>query len=227
MGSLTLNKIDRLFWMGRYAERVNTTLGFMMDYFDQLIDGRPMPHEEFCRRMALPDIYASDEEFLRDYALDAKNEDSLWVAADRMLGNGMTLRETISSATLSYLQLAVNALTAARTSSSPMLEFQTAIDSIMAFRGSFDDNIDDMSVRNLVKAGFTVERLSLFLRLGYPDGACIKEICKLVARVPDTLAGTRSGAYAALLVTAQLGDQGSLPIDRSPLISAAEELFDI
>ena len=36
MGSLTLSKIDRLYWMGRYAERVNTTLRFLMKYYDQL-----------------------------------------------------------------------------------------------------------------------------------------------------------------------------------------------
>jgi uncharacterized alpha-E superfamily protein len=179
MGSLTVSKMDRLFWMGRYAERVNTTLRFMMDYYDAMIDGAPMPHAEFCKRLTLPDIYASDEDFLYNYVFDTDNPDSLATAADRMLGNGMMLRETISSGTLSYLQMAVNALQAAKTSTNPLVEAQQAIDYIMAFRGSFDDNVWDESIRNLVKCDIDVERISLFLRLGYPDRLCLKEINKL------------------------------------------------
>lgn len=227
MGSLTVNKIDRLFWMGRYAERVNTTLRFMMEYYDDLIDGNPMPHQEFCKRLTLPDIYKSDSDFAYSYIFDKENPDSLMTAADRMLGNGMTLRETISSGTLSYLQLAVNYLVAASMSESPLIEIQQVIDSIMAFRGSFDDNVEDEAIRDIIKSGCNVEKLSLFLRLGYPDKLCMREINKLINRIKRIQVPTRSKAFAEILKVSDPSDNGALPNDRTELINAVEELFEI
>lgn len=227
MGSLTVNKIDRLYWMGRYAERVNTTLRFMMKYYDDLIDGNPMPHAEFCKRLTLPDVYKSDSEFAYSYIFNKENPDSLMTAADRMLGNGMTLRETITSGTLSYLQLAVNYLIAASKSESPLIEIQKTIDSIMAFRGSFDDNVDDETIRDIIKGGCNVEKLSLFLRLGYPDKLCMKELNKLINRVKKMQFRTRSSSFAEILKVSDPSDNATLPSDRTELINAVEELFEI
>lgn len=227
MGALTVSKIDRLYWMGRYAERVNTTLRFLMKYFDQLIDGHPMDHREVCARLTVPDVYTDDEDFLRRFTFDGDNPDSLFVAADRMLGNGMMLRETISSGTLSYLQMAFNHLVAAKSSDSPMLEAQAVIDDIMAFRGSFDDTVEDEGVRNVIKCGFTAERVSLYLRLAYPDSWCLKEMSKLIDRVNRTPVRTRSMALAALLQATAAGDSAQLPEERDDLVRAAEELVEI
>lgn len=227
MGALTLNKIDRLYWMGRYAERVNTTLMFLMEYYDEMIDGDPMPHEEFCERLTLPDVYKDNTEFLRNYTFDENNPDSVYVAADRMLGNGMTLRETISSETLSYLQMAMNSLEAAKTSSAPILNAQEARDAIMAFRGSFDDKVEDKGVRNIVKCGWTAERISIYLRLGYPDNLCAPEINKLLYRVTRAPVRIRSSAFAKLLAAISGGDEAPLKGDREDLIEAAEELVEI
>ena len=83
--------------MGRYAERVNTTLRFMMKYDDQLIDGHPIDFHVICDRLSMPDIYTSDDDFVARFTFDEDNPDSIYTAADRMLGNGMMLRETISS----------------------------------------------------------------------------------------------------------------------------------
>jgi len=227
MGSLTVSKIDRLYWLGRYAERVNTTLRFLMQYYDQLIDGHPMDYREICERLTLPDIYTNNEDFLQRFTFERDNPDSIYTATDRMLGNGMMLRETISSSTLSYLQLAFNALLAAEKSDSPILETQALIDAIMAFRGSFDDTVDDPGVRNVVKCGWTAERCILYLRLGAPDRQCLKEMSKLIDRVHRTPVRKRSFALAALLQATAAGDNGHLPPERGDLIHAAEELVEI
>lgn len=227
MGALTLNKMDRLYWMGRYAERVNTTLRFLMDYYDELIDGKPMDYKEICDRLALPDVYEDNVDFMKKYTFDETNPDSLYTAADRMLGNGMTLRETIGSATLSYLQMAFNSLIRAKSSSAPSLDAQAVIDSIMAFRGSFDDAVDDEGIRDLIKSGFAVERCSLYLRLGYPDRLCLKEMSKLLSRVKKTPVRTRSLSFSELLKATAGGDTGTLPEDRTGLILSAEALIEI
>ena len=39
MGPVTLSKQNRLFWLGRYAERVYTTIQVLMQDYDSLIDG--------------------------------------------------------------------------------------------------------------------------------------------------------------------------------------------
>ena len=226
MGSLTVSKIDRLYWMGRYAERVNTSLRAIMDYYDRLIDGTPMPHEEICTRLAIPDIYENDADFAYRFTFDAANPDSLTTAADRMLGNGMMLRETISSRTLAYLQLAVNSLKDASTSSAPVIEAQQVIDYIMAFRGSFDDGIADESIRDIIKLGFNVEKLSLYLRLGYPDAVCLKEINKLLARVRRAPVRTSSSSFAALLKYADPMEAAKLSEDRNDVIKAVEDLIE-
>ncbi len=227
MGALTLSKIDRLYWMGRYAERVNTTLHFLMNYYDQTIDGQPVDHRQICDQLAVPNIYKDNEDFIRNFMFDETNPDSLYTAADHMLGNGMTLRETIKSETLAYLQMAFNYLVRAKNSTSPMIEAQSMIDALMAFRGSFDDTVEDEGIRDIIKCGFTSERCSLYLRLGYPDKLCLKEMGKLIARVRHTPVRTRSYAFAELLKATAAGDGGRLPLDRSDLIHASEELVEI
>ena len=39
MGIISIEKADRLFWLGRYAERVLTTLVAFFDFYDEMIDG--------------------------------------------------------------------------------------------------------------------------------------------------------------------------------------------
>ena len=41
MDSITLSKQNRLFWLGRYSERVYTTLQFLLGQYDRYIDGAP------------------------------------------------------------------------------------------------------------------------------------------------------------------------------------------
>ena len=106
-------------------------------------------------------------------------------------------------------------------------EVQAMIDSIMAFRGSFDDTVEDEGVRNVVKCGWTAERCILYLRLGEPDRMCLKEMSKLIDRVKRTPVRTRSFAFAELLKATALGDGGKLPEERGDLIHAAEELVEI
>ena len=227
MGSLTLSKINRLYWMGRYAERVHTTLRFLLKYYDELIDGQPKDHHEICQELVIPDIYKDNADFLFNITFDPNNPNSMYVAADRMLGNGMTLRETISSETLAYLQMAFNDLLSAKDSKSPALEVQKVLDDIMAFRGCFDDIIADEGIRNVIKCGLRTERVSLNLRLGASDEDCLKEITKLLRRVEKTPVRTRSLAYSQLLQVAANGDAGKLPENRTELVMAAENLIEI
>jgi uncharacterized alpha-E superfamily protein len=183
---VVLSKTNRLYWLGRYNERVYMTLKFIIELYDKSIDGSPSDYEYICKRLDIPCIYVSVDDFFARFLFDNDNPDSVVQNADRMLGNGMVLRETISSETLSYLQMAVNALSLAAKSRSPQIELQWVLDDIMAFRGSFDDHVEDERIRNMIKCGISVERISLYERLKIQRNESERELKKLVNRMYKT-----------------------------------------
>jgi len=215
-----LSKTNRLYWLGRYNERVYTSLSFMMDFFDQAIDGEP-DFAVVCEALDIPNIYPDAEAFFRGFVFDADNPDSIACAADHMLGNGMVLRETISSTTLSYLQMAVNAIGIAKQSAAPAVAMQWALDDIMAFRGSCDDHIADEAVRNILKAAVSVERISMYGRLRIRQADVQRELRMLVYRMNRTRLPVDPQRHSTL---AEALMEGGLP-ERRRIIDAVENLF--
>ena len=65
MGIMSVENTDRLLWLGRYSERVYTTLRLFANYFDSMIDMNGDKYEEFCRSQDIPNIYTSLEDFSR------------------------------------------------------------------------------------------------------------------------------------------------------------------
>ena len=123
MDSLSVSKLNRLYWLGRYYERLATTLGYLWDWYDVMIDGE-IDYPDFCRKLSIDCCYKDDKDFMHNYVFDKNNPDSLRTVADAMLGNGMVLREVIGSRTLAYLELAVMGMKSAEESDSPTLPLQ-------------------------------------------------------------------------------------------------------
>lgn len=186
MDTVTLSKQNRLFWLGRYAERVYTTTQYMMKQYDRLIDGKTVDYQTFCSKMGIPCDYKDGDDFCRRYFFDTLSPCSIQSSVEAMLGNGMVLRETITSPTLAYLQMAHMALGMAESSEAPLVELQWVMDDIMAFRGSFDDSVEAETTRNITKVGSLVERISLMLRLDWQLPRLERELLKLLARLRRT-----------------------------------------
>ena len=110
MDFISLSKTNRLFWLGRYYERVSLSIRHMMGAYDAMIDTNTFDYAEYCRQIGICNKYESVEDFFQHYIFDAHDPDSIRSAAEQMLGNGMVLRETIGSSTLAYLQMAVYTL---------------------------------------------------------------------------------------------------------------------
>ena len=70
MDPVTLSKQNRLYWLGRYAERVYTTLQILMKLYDKHIDGETVDYAAFCRRMGVDCAYGGEEAFFRGYLFD-------------------------------------------------------------------------------------------------------------------------------------------------------------
>lgn len=183
MGIISVEQADHLFWLGRYTERVYTTLRFYFLSYDSMIDETVDSYQAFCESIDIPNIYSSREDFLRRYPFDADNPDSIISNLNRAYDNAIVLRESIGSETLSYIQLAIYDMNKAEASSSPMIELQYIMDHILSFWGITDDQIDSEQVRNMIKAGKRIERIDLYARLKVSREELVREVCRMIPRV--------------------------------------------
>ena len=183
MGIISVEQADHLFWLGRYTERVYTTLRFYFPRFDSMIDETVDSYQAFCESIDIPSIYSSKEDFLRRYPFDADNPDSIISNLNRAYDNAIVLRESIGSEALSYVQLAIYDMNKASASSSPMIELQYLMDHILSFWGIADDQIDSEQVRNMIKAGKRIERIDLYARLKVSREELVREVCRMIPRV--------------------------------------------
>ncbi|MCI9488594.1 alpha-E domain-containing protein [Lachnospiraceae bacterium 48-42] len=187
MGIISVEQTVRLLWLGRYTERVYTTLRLYYSSYDTMIDEGKNEGENayarFCQMIDIPDIYGSKEVFKEKYPFDEENPDSIFSNLNRAYDNAIMLREEIGSEALSYIQLAIYAMNKAKISRAPFIELQRVMDNILAFWGIADDNIDSEQTRNIIKTGKRIERLDLYARLGVGRKELYREICRLEPRV--------------------------------------------
>ena len=186
MGIVSLINTNRLFWLGRYTERVYTTIRLFCESFDQLIEGSADAIPRFCESLDIPDIYTSADDFTAQYLFDAQNPDSVLSNLIRAFDNAMTLREEIGSECTSYIQLAVYDMNSLMDTPGLIIGLQKILDHILAFWGLTDDIIPDENVRNIIKVGKRVERLDLYARLKLPQKDILREVRRLAVRISRT-----------------------------------------
>lgn len=186
MGIVSLINTNRLFWLGRYTERVYTTIRLFCESFDQLIEGSADAIPRFCESLDIPDIYTSADDFTAQYLFDAQNPDSVLSNLTRAFDNAMTLREEIGSECTSYIQLAVYDMNSLMDTPGLIIGLQKILDHILAFWGLADDMIPDENVRNIIKTGKRVERLDLYARLNRPQTDILREVHRLSVRISRT-----------------------------------------
>ncbi len=183
MGIISVEQADRLYWLGRYTERVYTTLRMFCESFDVMIDEIRDSYSEFCKKIDIPDIYGDKDTFLKVYPFDQENPDSIISNLDRAYDNAVVLRESIGSEALSYIQLAVYEMKKASVSKAPLIELQHVTDDLLAFWGIADDRIDSEQIRNIIKAGKRIERIDLYARLGVAGQELVREVHRMIPRV--------------------------------------------
>lgn len=135
MGVISVEQTDRLYWLGRYAERVYTTMKLYFRTYDTMIDAGE-DYDRFCRALEIPNIYTSKEDFISRYSFDEEDVNSLMSNLKRAYDNAVVLREEIGTEALAYIQLAVYAMQRAEDSQAPLIEFQKVVDNLMALTGS-------------------------------------------------------------------------------------------
>jgi len=183
MGIISIEQVDHLYWLGRYTERVYTTLNLFAKSFDMMIDADEEVYKKYCESLDIPNIYESKEDFLRRYPFDETISDSIISNLNRAYDNAIVLRETIGSDALSYVQLSIYAMNNAAKSNSPLIELQQVMDDILSFWGIVDDQIDVEQIRNIIKAGKRIERIDLYARLEIDKNKLEREVQRMIPRV--------------------------------------------
>ena len=219
MGIISVEQADRLYWLGRYSERVYTTIRLYFKSFDTMIDELADSYAQYCQMVDIPNIYASKDDFMTRYPFDADNPDSIISTLNRVYDNAIVLRESIGSEALSYIQLAIYAMNRAAVSGSPLIEMQKVMDNILAFWGIADDQIDSVQIRNIIKAGKRIERVDLYARLKLDKKRLEREVHRMIPRVLRS--GIKYNEPALSKVNTLINESN---LDYSGIISSVEAI---
>ena len=186
MGTVTLGKLDSLYWLGRYIERVYQSISMYKTTYDKLIDRDSKFFETECEKMGIANTFESAQDFAWRIAFDTEHPLSIITNLYRAYDNAMIMRDEITSETLAYIHLALAEMKRGKKSDAPLMELQNVEDLIFAFWGCLDDKVDDQGVRNTVKAGKGIERLDILLRRGAGREDLVREINRLMSRIDTT-----------------------------------------
>ncbi len=156
MSILSFGNSERLFWLGRYSERVYTGI--------RALSGHSVERKCF----------------------DESNPESLYCSLMYAYDNAIVLRDEIGSEAFSYIQMAVYEMNSAKKSPAPMLQLQKVNDNIAAFWGMADDVISDENVRGIIKLGKRIERVDLYARGSAGNDEIRREVTRLTYRIEKT-----------------------------------------
>lgn len=185
MGIITLENMDRLVWLGRYTERVNSTIHVFFDGLDICIDGNDSFYKDLCKRIDIPDIYENTNHFIKDFPYNENNYNSIISNLNRAYDNAIVMRDYIDTETMAYIQLAIYDMQRAKTGNSSVRDLYSVIDHIMGFWGCVDDRIDDHIIKAALRAGKRIERVYLYLSFDKPTGVIYREITKMENRINE------------------------------------------
>lgn len=183
MGIISVEQADRLYWLGRYTERVYTTIRLYATSYDIMIDINKGSYDEFCKNLDIPNIYKSPEDFKATYAFGQDDPNSIYSNLMRAYDNAIELRDMIGSECLSYIQLAIYDMNKAKISEAPLVKLQRVMDNILAFWGLADDIIESELCRNTIKIGKRIERIDLYGRLHLSKEMLVREVHRLAGRI--------------------------------------------
>lgn len=199
MGTLSLERFNRLLWLGRYVERSYTTLQFILTTYDASLDSTEGNWKGQLEELGFDQDNDDPQQFFHECLFSRDLTASISYSMSAAYDNAVVLRDVIGTESAAYIQMALNEIGFAETSDAPLLDLQTVIDMIMAFKGSCDDYIVNDSARNIIKCGMSIERMDLYARLNYHLGDLRKELQKLATRVDRTGVSYDRAALKALI----------------------------
>lgn len=166
---ISASKANRLYWLGRYEERVYLTLHLLRKCYDKMIDGDSADYDAFWQKLDIYNSYQKEDEFISGMMFDDKNPTSVMSAQLRAQDNAILLREDIMSETLSYIEMSVALMRRLKTEpTTNIIKLQPVTDWALAFWGSVQQRVFNGKARMLMYLGREMENMDFLLRFNYP-----------------------------------------------------------
>ena len=207
MGIVTLSKVDSLWWLGRYTERVFTTLKTFFPYYDTCLDHEPERFRVFSDALDLDADMSDFESFLWDFLYKKGNPNSVCASMNAAFDNAVMLRPEIGTDTLAYIELALNTLRASKTAVERIDRQRAVGDYLLTFWGAVEDGGSAREVKVFVMAGKYLERLDLYSRFKRPAEDLDAPILRLdfyLGVLPDEARGIIADAVGSVATALEL-----------------------
>lgn len=169
MNAISPAKANHLFWLGRYAERVFAQLHFLRRYYDKCLDeDQEDALEEYCRRLSLG-VCPHDRDLFLLQHLFSNDPGSLRYCLNCLNDNSIVLREELSTATISYVNLCVATLKHCdHNKDINIVSLQPITDFILSFWGSALQNVSSRAALDMLFIGKHVEFIDIHTRFSTP-----------------------------------------------------------
>ena len=227
MGTISLEHSDRLYWLGRYTERVFTTLKSLEKLYDKTIDSNSEVYEGYLKCLGIPNTYSNSSDFFRDIIFNKDNINSVAYSLGRAYDNGIVLREEISTEALSFLQMAMDHLDKVKDGDGQKLRLSLLPlrDILYGFWGCLWDYVLDEELAAIIGCGKYAERLDLYLRLKYPKSDVEREfsrMCTYLGKIPKNTPYRYNTNQLSVLVEYRGGEENH---ETSQAVFALNRLF--
>lgn len=172
MSSISPAKANHLFWLGRYAERLFAQLHFLRRYYDLCLDeGREDALQIYCRKLSLVNCPSDRETFLYQHLFE-NTPGSLLYCLECLNDNSIVLREELTTASISYVNLCMATLNHCRHKHDiNIVRLQPVTDYILAFWGSVFQHVTNIATLDMLFIGKHVEYIDMYSRFDYPSNA--------------------------------------------------------
>lgn len=169
MSSISPAKANHLFWLGRYAERLFAQLHFLRRYYDLCLDeGREDALQIYCRKLSLAECAADREIFLHRHLFE-NTPGSLLYCLECLNDNSIVLREELTTASISYVNLCVATLNHCRHKQDiNIVRLQPITDYLLSFWGSVFQHVTNIAALDMLFVGKHVEYIDMYSRFDYP-----------------------------------------------------------
>ena len=163
---MTASKAENLFWLGRYTERVFTTLNVFFPFYDRVMDTDVDAFRPFARALDLPEDFADFDAFVNTFLYDKWNRDSVRSAISSAFYNAVVLRPELGSSLLQHIELAMSGIVDAAhhaAGAKDVFDHRDIADEMLAFWGGIENSSVEPTLKALVYLGKYLERIDLYI----------------------------------------------------------------